>query len=61
MAKNRKVVQGAEQFLDGLKAEVSSELGIQTGADQTARANGAVGGHMVKRMIQIAEASLAGK
>lgn len=50
-----------EAMLDQLKYETAMELGIETGADQTARANGAVGGHMVKRLIQIAEQQIAGK
>lgn len=61
MAKNHLVVPGAQQVLDQLKTEIASELGVQLGADQTSRNNGAVGGAMVKRMVQIAEASLSGQ
>lgn len=61
MAKNTLAVPQAAQALDQLKAEVASELGIEVGAEQSSRANGAVGGQMVKRMIQIAEASLSGQ
>jgi hypothetical protein len=52
----------AYQALEQLKQEVASELGIQnyTGylGDLPARINGAVGGHMVRRMIAAAEQSL---
>lgn len=51
---NRQIAQALNQ----MKAEVSTELGIQTGPDQTARMNGSVGGAMTKRLIQLAEASL---
>jgi hypothetical protein len=61
MSNRRSVVPQAGKALDQLKAEVSSELGVTVGADQTARQNGAVGGAMVKRLIQIAEAQIAGK
>lgn len=54
ISKNQK-----EFVLDQLKAEASSELGIELGAEQTSRLNGAVGGQMVKRMVQIAEEALA--
>ncbi|MGI6542549.1 MAG: small, acid-soluble spore protein, alpha/beta type [Limnochordia bacterium] len=52
----------AYQALEQLKQEVAGELGIQnyTGylGDLPARINGAVGGHMVRRMIAAAEQSL---
>jgi small acid-soluble spore protein A (major alpha-type SASP) len=62
MAKNQKAVptQQVNQVLDQMKYEIASELGIQTGADQTARNNGRVGGQMTKRLIQIAESTIAG-
>lgn len=44
--------------LERLKNEVAQELGIEVGPDQTSRNNGAVGGQMVKRLIQIATAQL---
>lgn len=61
MANNKKAVQGSEFALDQLKAEVAQELGVTVGADQSARNNGAVGGAMVRKLIQIAEASMAQK
>ena len=63
---NRVLVRGAEQALDNFKYEVARELGLDAQirggywGDLPARQCGAVGGHMVRRMIQIAEQSLAG-
>ncbi len=62
--RNRALVRGAEQALDQFKYEVAQELGIQIPADGywgdiPSRQNGAVGGHMVRRMIQLAEQQLA--
>ncbi|MBI2873993.1 MAG: alpha/beta-type small acid-soluble spore protein [Firmicutes bacterium] len=63
---NRALVRGAEQALDRFKYEVASQLQIdQTKirdgywGDLPARECGAVGGQMVRRMIQLAEQSLA--
>lgn len=62
---NQKVVPQAYQALDQFKYEVASELGInsdyRTGywGNISSRECGAVGGHMVRRMIAAAEQSLA--
>lgn len=63
---NRALVRGAEQALDQMKYEVADEIGVQPPAngywgDLPARACGAVGGHMVRRLIQQAEQQLAGR
>ncbi|GGH87156.1 hypothetical protein JOD43_003852 [Pullulanibacillus pueri] len=59
MASNNKLlVPGADRALDNMKEEIAKEFGVELGADTTARANGSVGGEMVKRMIQIAEQNL---
>jgi len=62
---NRKVVPEAAQALDQMKYEVANELGIDMSKIQdgywgnlTARECGAVGGHMVRKMIAAAEAAL---
>ncbi|QDP39081.1 alpha/beta-type small acid-soluble spore protein [Radiobacillus deserti] len=55
---NQLLVPGAQNAMDNMKQEIANEFGVQLGADTTARANGSVGGEMVKRMIQIAEQSL---
>ncbi len=61
---NRALVQGSERALDTLKYEVARDIGInppQDGywGDIPSRQNGAVGGHMVRRMIALAEQNLA--
>jgi hypothetical protein len=53
MTKNQK-----EFVLDQLKAETANEMGIELGADQISRLNGAVGGRMVQKLVQIAEEAL---
>ncbi|NLY10331.1 MAG: alpha/beta-type small acid-soluble spore protein [Firmicutes bacterium] len=66
-SKNQKVIPQAAKALDQFKYEVASELGInseyQTGywGNISSRECGAVGGHMVRRMIAAAEQSLAGQ
>lgn len=56
---NQKLVPSAEMALDVMKIEIAQEFGIQLGADQTSRANGAVGGEITKRLVQFAEQELA--
>lgn len=61
---NRILVRGAEQALDQFKYEVAREIGLQLPpdgyfGDYPARQCGAMGGHMVRRMIQDAEIRLA--
>ncbi len=64
---NRAAVTGAEQALNQFKYEIANELGLQQQVQDgywgeiPARQCGAVGGHMVKRMIEMAERSLAGR
>ncbi|WP_047154155.1 alpha/beta-type small acid-soluble spore protein [Aneurinibacillus tyrosinisolvens] len=55
MPRNKLLVPGSEAALDMLKNEIAQEFGVELGADQTARANGSVGGEMVKRLIRLAE------
>jgi hypothetical protein len=59
------VVPQARQGLEQLKYEVAQELGIAIPQDgyygyMTTRDTGAIGGHMVRRMVQIAEQQLSG-
>ncbi|GAB6877082.1 small, acid-soluble spore protein, alpha/beta type [Thermaerobacter litoralis] len=61
---NRHLVPGAARALDQFKYEVARELGIQIPpdgywGDMPTRLTGAVGGHMVRRMIALAEQQLA--
>ncbi len=63
---NRALVRGAEQTLDQFKYQVAGEVGITPPpdgywGDLPARQCGAVGGHMVRRMIQLAEQQMAGQ
>lgn len=56
--KNDLLVPGARNAIDNMKEEIANELGVEPGADTTARENGSVGGEMVKRMIRLAEESM---
>jgi len=63
---NELVYAQAKKALDQMKYEISQELNIDTSPIQgdywgymTARDCGAVGGHMVKRMIEAAERTLS--
>jgi hypothetical protein len=55
---NKLLVPGARNAMEQMKEEIANDLGVEPGADTTARENGSVGGEMVKRMIQIAEQSM---
>ena len=61
MNRNKLVVPGSRQAMDKLKFEIANELGINMGANQTARLNGTVGGQMTKRLVEIGEKQLAGQ
>jgi hypothetical protein len=63
---NTLVVPQAERALDQMKFEVAQELGIQIPEDGymgyiASRDNGAIGGHITRRLVQIAEQQLAGQ
>jgi hypothetical protein len=63
---NQLVVPQANQALDQLKYEIAQELGIQTPQDNywgymATRDTGAIGGHITRRLVQIAEQQLAGR
>ena len=62
----RALVKGAEGALDQFKYEVAGELGLNVRpgdywGDIPARQCGAIGGQMVKKMIQMAEQSMANR
>lgn len=44
--------------LERLKQEIATEMGIELGAEQTARNNGKVGGHMTKKLIALGQQRL---
>jgi small acid-soluble spore protein A (major alpha-type SASP) len=63
---NRALVRGAESALDNFKYEVARNIGINVPDDDywgdiPARQCGAVGGQMVRKMIEMAEQNLAGR
>lgn len=63
---NQLVVPQADTALDQLKFEIAQELGIQIPEDRymgniASRDNGAIGGHITRRLVQIAEQTLAGQ
>lgn len=58
---NQLLVSGVEQALQQMKTEIAREFGVQLGADQTARANGSVGGEITKRLVSMAQSQLAGR
>ncbi len=60
------VVPQAYQALDQLKYEIANELGIQIPQDGymgniASRDNGSIGGHITRRLVQMAEQQLAGQ
>ncbi|CAH1200001.1 Small, acid-soluble spore protein C [Paenibacillus allorhizoplanae] len=63
---NTLVVPQANAALDQLKYEVAQELGIAIPQDgyygnMTSRETGSIGGSITRRLVQIAEQSLAGQ
>lgn len=61
----RHVVPEAGMAMDMLKAEIAQELGIEFDPSgyqgyKTSREMGLVGGHMTKRLVQLAEAQMSG-
>ena len=61
---NKALVQGAAKALDQFKYDVAREMQLSIPEDRywgdiPARQCGAVGGHMVKKMIEMAEQNLA--
>lgn len=63
--KRQHVIPEAHQAMDNFKYEVAAELGlpVKQGSEDywgniSSRDCGAVGGHMVRKMIQLAEQSL---
>lgn len=62
---NQLVVPQANQALEQLKWQVAQELGIQIPQDgymgyMATRDTGAIGGNMVRRLVQLAETQLSG-
>lgn len=55
---NKLIVPGSKQALEQMKYEIARELGIELGANQTARNNGTVGGEMTRRLVRLGEQAL---
>jgi small acid-soluble spore protein A (major alpha-type SASP) len=53
--RNRLLVPEAADALQRMKFEIAREFGVELGPDTAARANGSVGGEMVKRLIALAQ------
>ena len=58
---NRLVVPGAQNAIDQMKYEIANEFGVNLGPDTTARANGSVGGEMVRKMIKNQQEQMSDK
>ena len=54
------VAPQAKQAIEQMKYENANELGVNLGADATARANGSVGGEITKRLVKMGESQLGG-
>lgn len=50
--------QQIEQLMVQLREETAAELGITLGADITSRMNGAVGGRVTQKLIELGKQSL---
>ena len=59
MKNNRLVAPSSKNAVERLKYEIASELGIELGADTSARLNGTVGGEMTKKLVQLGEEKIA--
>ena len=54
------VAPQAKQAIEQMKYEIANELGVNLGADATARANGSVVGEITKRLVKMGESQLGG-
>lgn len=57
---NKLVFPGAEAALNQMKYEIAQEFGVSLSPDESARANGSVGGEITKRLVQMAQQQLQG-
>mgnify|MGYP006382552337 FL=1 len=58
---NELVAPGAAEAINQMKYEISTEFGVQLGAETTARANGSVGGEITKRLVRMGEQQISGR
>lgn len=54
------VAPQAKQAIEQMKYEIANELGVNLGADATARANGSVGGEITRRLVQMGQSQISG-
>lgn len=59
-SQNKKNTNNSKQSIQNMKYEIASELGVSMGANATSRDNGAVGGEMTKRLVQMGEQKYKG-
>jgi hypothetical protein len=60
--RNKLIVPQANSIINEIKYEIANEFGVYDfGAYATARGNGSVGGEITKRLVKLAESSLAGE
>jgi len=57
---NKLVTPSSKQAIEQMKYEIANELGVNLGADATARANGSVGGEITRRLVKMGESQLGG-
>ena len=60
-SKNRLVVPGSENAINQMKYEIAGELGVELGANATAKENGQVGGEITKRLVKLAKNNMKDK
>ena len=58
--RNKLVTPGSKEAIDRMKYEIANEVGVQLGADATARANGSVGGEITRRLVQMGQSQISG-
>lgn len=55
-------ISQAQNFMNSMKMEISTELGINnlktSGANRTARENGRIGGQMTKKLVELGKQQL---
>ena len=57
---NKLVTPASKEAIDRMKYEIANQLGVNLGADATARANGSVGGEITRRLVQMGQSQISG-
>ncbi|MDE1362713.1 MULTISPECIES: acid-soluble spore protein SspC [Bacillus] len=58
---NELLIPQAASAIEKMKLEITSEFGVQLGAETTSRANGSVGGEITKRLVRLAQQNMGGQ